>query len=129
MNTSPGNFYSFREKKGVVQLNKLLSSKFVIHSPQGSPRLFTHFVIQEGHRIMLSPASSVKHHECALDVAEWITLSAGSSLGHADNAGFAQAVHMLFLIKPDLIPFDVDDRNRSWFKSPCRGAYCRTSLR
>lgn len=38
------------------------------------------------------------------------------------SSSFAQPACMLFLIKPDLDPFDTDDRNQSWFKSPCRGA-------
>lgn len=37
---------------------------------------------------------------------------------HAHNAGFAQTVHMLFLIKHDLVPLDADDRTGPGLSHP-----------
>lgn len=56
-------------------------------------------------------------------IAGRLVLQACSLRRRARNAGFAQTVHMLFLIKPDPDPFDADDRNWPWFQSPCRGAH------
>lgn len=57
----------------------------------------------------------------SLHTAAHFILPASSGRGTL-NTGFTQNAHVLFLIKPDLLPFDADDRNWSWFKSPSQRA-------